>query len=71
MKDRYIKILLTVIAINLTVITLNSVVDRFIPDAMAASIQKVAICDPHVITVCAGVAEMWGMGTYHLQVATH
>ena len=35
MKDRYIKILLTVIAINLTVITLNSVVDRFVSDAMA------------------------------------
>ena len=45
MKDRYIKILLTVIAINLTVLTLNSVVDRFVPDAMAASIQKVAICN--------------------------
>ena len=29
MKDRHIKILLTVIAINLTVLTLNSVVDRF------------------------------------------
>ena len=46
MKDRYIKILLTVIAINLTVLTLNSVVDRFVPDAMAASgVQKVTICD--------------------------
>ena len=45
MKDRYIKILLTVIAINLTVLTLNSVVDRFVPDAMAANnVQKVALC---------------------------
>ena len=48
MKDRYIKILLTVIALNLTVPTLNSVVDRFVPDAMAANyadVQKVAICN--------------------------
>ena len=45
MNDRYIKILVTVIAINLTVLTLNSVVDRFVSDAMAANIQRVAICN--------------------------
>jgi hypothetical protein len=57
MKDRYIKILLTVIAINLTVITLNSM----------ASIQKVVICDQHDITACAALRE-FGMGNYHLVV---
>ena len=67
MKDRYIKILLTVIAINLTVITLNSVVDRFIPDAMAASIQKVVICDQHDITACVALRQR-GVGVYHLLV---
>ena len=41
MKGRHITILLVIIAINLTVIALDRVVDRFIPDAMAASsIQK-------------------------------
>ena len=46
MKGRHITILLAIIAINLTVISLDRVVDRVIPDAMAAyHIQKVAICD--------------------------
>ena len=57
MKDRYIKILLTVIAINLTVITLNSM----------ASIQKVVICDQHDITACVALRQR-GVGVYHLLV---
>ena len=65
MKDRYIKILLTVIAINLMVITLNSVVDRFVPDAMAASgIQKVAICDWKHPYRCAPVTGTLGLLVY-------
>ena len=57
MKDRYIKILLTVIAINLTVISLNSVVDRFVSDAMAQTdIQRVMICDPQRTKICANIA---------------
>ena len=66
MKDRYIKILLTVIAINLTVISLNSVVDRFVSDAMAdykstsslytdTGLLKVAICEPNNPNLCATV----------------
>ena len=56
MKDRYIKILLTVIAINLTVISLNSVVDRFVSDAMAQTdIVRVTICDPQQPNMCANV----------------
>ena len=66
MKDRYIKILLTVIAINLTVISLNSVVDRFVSDAKADyfsrstlvtddGLLKVAICDPVYPSHCASV----------------
>ena len=57
MKDRYVKILLTVIAINLTVIALNSVVDRFVSDAMAQTdIQRVMICDPQRPKICANIA---------------
>ena len=57
MKDRYIKILLTVIAINLTVISLNSVVDRFVSEAIAETgIQRVMICDPQRPKICANIA---------------
>ncbi len=53
MNVRPTTILLTIIAINLTVISLDRVVDRFIPDAIAASsIQKVAICHPTDINHC-------------------
>ena len=56
MKGRHITILLAIIAINLTVISLDRVVDRFIPDAMAAyHIQKVAICDFDNPDKCAGI----------------
>ena len=59
MKGRHITILLVIIAINLTVIFLDRVVDRFIPDAMAASsIQKVAICDVRGPTRCASVSAL-------------
>jgi len=59
MKGRHITILLAIIAINLTVISLDRVVDRFIPDAMAAyHIQKVAICDFDNPDKCASIR--WG-----------
>ncbi len=58
MKGRHITILLVIIAINLTVIALDRVVDRVIPDAMAASgIQKVAICDIENTNRCAMVFQ--------------
>ena len=65
MKGRHITILLVIIAINLTVIALDRVVDRVIPDAMASGhIQKVAICDYKNGNNCAGVcaenADLWG-----------
>ena len=62
MKDRYAKILLTIIAVNLTVITLDKAVDRFIPEAMAASsIQQVAICDWKHTDRCAPVTGTLGL----------
>ena len=60
MKGRHITILLVIIAINLTVIALDRVVDRVIPDAMASGhIQKVAICDWYDVNLCATVSEHW------------
>ena len=57
MKDRYNKILLTGMAMNITVIALNSVVNKFVSDAMAeTSIQKVMICDPQRPKICANIA---------------
>ncbi len=58
---------LVIIAINLTVIALDRVVDRVIPDAMAASgIQRVAICDLENVNNCAFVGvDGWG-GSLHV-----
>ena len=57
MKDRYNKILLTGMAMNITVIALNSVVNKFVSDAMAeTSIQRVMICDPQRPKICANIA---------------
>ena len=65
MKGRHITILLVIIAINLTVISLDRVVDRFIPDAMAASsVPKVAICNIDNPTHCVTIG-----GTGYLPVA--
>ena len=48
MKTRYTTVILTVIAVNLTVLTAAGLVDRFVPEALAAfaPVQKIAICDP-------------------------
>ena len=47
MKTRYTTVILTVIAVNLTVLTTAGLVDRFVPEALAAfaPVQKIAICD--------------------------
>ena len=68
MKGRHITILLVIIAINLTVIALDRVVDRVIPDAMAASgIQRVAICDLENVNNCASVGVGgFGRGWLHV-----
>ena len=59
MKTRYIATILTVIAVNLTALTVASVVDRIVPEAFAASgpVQKIAICDPLGIK-CADISSL-------------
>ena len=55
MKDRTLKILLGIIALNLTVQTLKDV--ELIPTAYAQSnVQKIAICDDQG-EVCAGLRD--------------
>ena len=43
MVDRYTKVILTVIAVNLTVIVADILLPRLIPDAYAQSAQRVYI----------------------------
>ena len=59
MKTRYTNVILTVIALNLTVLTVASFVGRFVPEALAAStpVQKIAICDPLGIK-CADISNL-------------
>jgi hypothetical protein len=59
MKARYKTIILTVIAVNLTVLTADRLVDRFIPEALAAiaPVQKIAICDSLGIK-CADISNL-------------
>jgi hypothetical protein len=59
MKTRYTTIILTVIAVNLTVLTTIGLVDQFVPKAFAAStpVQKIAICDPLGIK-CADISNL-------------
>ena len=59
MKARYTTIILTVIAVNLTVLTAVGLVNRFASEALAASapVQKIAICDPLGIK-CADISSL-------------
>jgi len=59
MKTRYTTVILTVIAMNLTVLTVTGLVDRFVPEVLAASasVQKIAICDPLGIK-CADISNL-------------
>ena len=59
MKTRYTFVILTVIAVNLTVLTAARLVDLFVPEALAAStsVQKIAICDPLGIK-CADISSL-------------
>ena len=59
MKTSYTTLILTVIAVNLTVLTVAGLIDRFVPDAFAASapVQKIAICDPLGIK-CADISNL-------------
>ena len=59
MKTRYTNVILTVIALNLTILTAAGVVSRFVPEAVAASapVQKIAICDPLGIK-CADISNL-------------
>ena len=59
MKARYTTIILTVIAVNLTVLTADRLIDRFVPKVFAAStsVQKIAICDPLGIK-CADISNL-------------
>jgi len=59
MKTRYATVILTVIAVNLTMLTLDRLVDRFIPEVLAASasVQKIAICD-HMGIKCADISNL-------------
>ena len=59
MKARYTTIILTVIAANLTALTVAGLVDRFVPEAFAAfaPVQKIAICDPLGIK-CADISNL-------------
>lgn len=59
MKMRYTNVILTVIALNLTVLTVANFVGRFVPEVLAASapVQKIAICDPLGIK-CADISNL-------------
>ena len=59
MKTSYTTLILTVIAVNLTVLTVAGLIDRFVPDAFAASttVQKIAICDDLGIK-CADISSL-------------
>ena len=59
MKIRYTTIILSVIAVNLTVLTIDSILDRFVQEARAASgpVQKIAICD-HMGIKCADISNL-------------
>ena len=59
MKMRYMSIILSVIAVNLTVLTTVNLVDRLVPKAFAASapVQKIAICDTLGIK-CADISNL-------------
>ena len=61
MVDRYTKVILTVIAANLTLMTLQGL--DLIPQADAAGgIQKVAICDYDRDNQCAIVTKFGNIG---------
>jgi len=55
MTDKTLKILLGIIAINLTIQTVKDV--GLFPTAYAQSLQYVAICDPLFESLCARVEE--------------
>ena len=54
MTDKTLKILLGIIAVNLTLQTINQI--GLFPTAYAQSIQKVAICDANSSYACAAVS---------------
>ena len=55
MKDKSLKILLGIIAVNLTLQTINQI--GLFPTAYAQSVQKVAICDAGNSYACADVSS--------------
>ncbi len=59
MNSRYTNVILLVIALNLTFLTLDRVLDRFISDAYASpsNVQKIAICDSLGIK-CADISSL-------------
>ena len=54
MNDKSLKILLGIIAVNLTLQTINEI--GLFPTTYAQSIQKVAICDANSSYACAAVS---------------
>ena len=59
MNNRYISIILTVIAVNPIMLTVDRVVSRFVPNTYAAvsPVQKVTICDSLAIK-CANISNL-------------
>ena len=59
MKKKYLNIVLTVIAVNLTIQTFDYLNQRLIQDALAnpSSVQKIAICDDMGIK-CADISSL-------------
>tara|TARA_B100000029_G_scaffold328918_1_gene321239 strand:+ start:1129 stop:1374 length:246 start_codon:yes stop_codon:yes gene_type:complete len=58
-KNKYLNIILTVVAVNLTIQTFYFLNQRFIKDAIAnpSSVQKIAICDAMGIK-CADISSL-------------
>ena len=58
-KNKYLNIILTVVAVNLTIQTFYFLNQRFIKDAIAnpSSVQKIAICDSMGIK-CADISSL-------------
>ncbi len=59
MKKSYLTIILTIIAVNMTIQTADSFLNRFVPTALAdfSSVQKIAICD-HMGIKCADISAL-------------
>lgn len=59
MKKSYLNVILTIIAINMTILTADRFLDRFVPTALAdfSAVQKIAICD-HMGIKCADISSL-------------